>query len=115
MRQDERLGADVEQVYHLWQVDKGHKIPLGEPKLMTSFSKSLESRRQSLALGAYRAREHYTNNSTANGEQMPDFDEVVGERDIRFGADWKRKKELREHIKEPDIHPDADATWKHGK
>lgn len=28
------------QVYHLWQVDKGHKIPLGEPKLMTSFSKS---------------------------------------------------------------------------
>lgn len=28
------------KVYHLWQVDQGHKIPLGEPKLMTSISKS---------------------------------------------------------------------------
>lgn len=28
------------QVYHLWQVDLDHKIPLGEPKLMTSVSKS---------------------------------------------------------------------------
>lgn len=28
------------KVYHLWQVDKGHKIPLGAPKLMTSFSES---------------------------------------------------------------------------
>ncbi|KAK2597551.1 hypothetical protein N8I77_012330 [Diaporthe amygdali] len=74
------------KVYHLWQVDKGHKIPLGEPKLMTSFTKP---------------------------EQMPDFEKVVGERDARFaGVDWKRKKEIREYIKEPEIHPDADATWK---
>lgn len=73
------------KVYHLWQVDKGHKIPLGEPKLMTSFTKA---------------------------EQMPDFEKVVGDRDARFGADWRRKKEIREHINEPDIHPDADATWK---
>lgn len=73
------------KVYHLWQVDKGHKIPLGEPKLMTSFTAS---------------------------EQMPDFEEIVGERDARFGSDWKRKKEIREGIKEPNIHPDADATWK---
>ncbi|KAJ0110224.1 DUF1264 domain-containing protein [Diaporthe amygdali] len=73
------------KVYHLWQVDKGHKIPLGEPKLMTSFTKA---------------------------EQMPDFEKVVGERDARFaGVDWKRKKEIREYIKEPEIHPDADATW----
>lgn len=75
------------KVYHLWQVDKGHKIPLGEPKLMTSFTKA---------------------------EQMPEFEKIVGERDSRFGAaDWKRKKEIREYIKEPQIHPDADATWKH--
>lgn len=74
------------KVYHLWQVDKGHKIPLGEPKLMTSFTKA---------------------------EQMPDFETIVAERDSRFGgADWKRKKEIREYIKEPEIHPDADATWK---
>ena len=32
-------------------------------------------------------------------------------RHTRFGSDWKRKKELRAHIKEPQIHPDADATW----
>ncbi|KAL1852090.1 hypothetical protein Daus18300_012302 [Diaporthe australafricana] len=76
------------KVYHLWQVDKGHKIPLGEPKLMTSVTKA---------------------------EQMPDFERVVGERDSRFGgADWRRKKEIREYIKEPEIHPDADATWKSG-
>ncbi|KUI69749.1 hypothetical protein VM1G_05654 [Cytospora mali] len=74
------------KVYHLWQVDKGHKIPLGEPKLMTSFTKA---------------------------EQIPDFEKAVGERDARFGGvDWRRKKEIREHIKDPDIHPDADATWK---
>ena len=74
------------KVYHLWQVDRGHKIPLGEPKLMTSFTKA---------------------------EQMPDFETVVSERDSRFGgADWRRKKEIREYIKEPKIHPDADATWK---
>ncbi|KAK7747231.1 hypothetical protein SLS53_001484 [Cytospora paraplurivora] len=74
------------KVYHLWQVDKGHNIPLGEPKLMTSFTKA---------------------------EQMPDFEKAVGERDSRFGGvDWRRKKEIREHIKEPVIHPDADATWK---
>jgi hypothetical protein len=74
------------KVYHLWQVDKGHKIPLGEPKLMTSF--------------------------TADG-QMPDFETTVGVRDNKFhNMDWKRKKALREGITEPDIHPDADQAWK---
>lgn len=43
---------------------------------------------------------------------MPDFAKTVGERDSRFGADWKRKKEIRAHIEEPEIHPDADDTWK---
>lgn len=36
------------KVYHLWQVDKGHKIPLGEPKLMTSFSEYLSVHLDSL-------------------------------------------------------------------
>ena len=66
------------KVYHLWQVDKGHKIPLGIPQLMTSI--------------------------TADS-QMLNFDQVVGERDQRFGTDWKRKKEIRKDIKEPEIHP----------
>ena len=65
------------KVYHLWQVDKGHKVPLGEPNLMTS----------------------YTDMSQL------DFDKLVGERDKRFGSDYKRKREIREHIEEPEIHP----------
>lgn len=43
---------------------------------------------------------------------MPDFEKVVGERDVRFGSDWQRKKEIRGGIKEPEVHRDADATWK---
>jgi len=72
------------KVYHLWQTDRGDALPLGEPKLMTSF--------------------------TADGQF--DFDKVVGERDQRFGTDWKRKKELRKNIEVPDIHADADHSWK---
>lgn len=55
------------------------KVPLGEPKLMTSFT---------------------------NGDQMGDggFEKLVGDRDKRFGTDWKRKLELRQDIEEPEIH-----------
>ncbi|KAJ2903872.1 DUF1264-domain-containing protein [Zalerion maritima] len=71
------------KVYHLWQTDRGDKIPLGEPQLMTSF--------------------------TAEGQF--DFEKMVGERDERFGTDWRKKKELRKEIKEPEVHEDADQTW----
>ncbi|KAI5924875.1 hypothetical protein F4810DRAFT_99883 [Camillea tinctor] len=72
------------KVYHLWQTDRGDALPLGPPRLMTSF--------------------------TADGQF--DFEKVVGERDRRFGVDWRHKKKLREGIEVPDIHEDADATWK---
>lgn len=72
------------KVYHLWQTDRGDELPLGEPKLMTSF--------------------------TADGQL--DFDKVVGDRDSRFGTDWRRKKELREGVEVPSIHADADHSWK---
>ncbi|KAI1078380.1 DUF1264-domain-containing protein [Whalleya microplaca] len=72
------------KVYHLWQTDRGDKLPLGEPKLMMSFT----------------------------GEGQFDFAKAVGERDARFGVDWKRKKELRRDIDVPQIHPDADSAWK---
>ena len=75
------------KVYHLWQVDRGDKIPLGEPQLMTSFT---------------------------NDSQFTEFEKIVGERDGRFETDYKRKKKAREHIKEPEIHPDADWVWKKG-
>jgi hypothetical protein len=73
------------KAYHLWQVDKGHKIPLGEPQLMTSFTQD---------------------------EQFPEFEKAVEERDMRFGSEWKRKKMIREGIEVPEVHPDADWTWK---
>lgn len=75
------------KVYHLWQVDRGDKLPLGEPKLMTSFTAE---------------------------EQMPGFVEKVEERDRRFGSDFRRKREVRGYIEEPRVHPNADAVWKDG-
>ncbi|KAI1842710.1 hypothetical protein JX266_011172 [Neoarthrinium moseri] len=71
------------KVYHLWQTDRGDTLPLGHPKLMTSF--------------------------TEDGQF--DFEKHVGDRDVRFGAEWKRKKELREGIEVPKIHVDADQAW----
>lgn len=70
--------------YHLWQVDGGEKLPLGKPKLMTSLT-------------------------IAN---QFEFEKVVGERDASFETDWKRKRGLREGIREPSVHPDADYIWK---
>lgn len=72
------------KVYHLWQTDRGDKLPLGEPQLMTS----------------YTAKDQF------------EFDKMVGDRDRRFGTDYKRKAEVRSYIEEPKIHEDADATWK---
>ncbi|KAI1810894.1 DUF1264-domain-containing protein [Poronia punctata] len=72
------------KVYHLWQTDRGDKLPLGEPKLMTSFT----------------------------ADNQFDFEKAVGDRDSRFGTDWKRKRELRKDIEEPKIHEDADYAWK---
>lgn len=72
------------KVYHLWQTDRGDKLPLGAPQLMTSYTAV---------------------------EQMPDFEERLKDRDSRFGSDSERKKQVREYIEEPKIHPNADATW----
>jgi len=73
------------KIYHLWQTDRGDALPLGEPQLMTSFTEAA---------------------------QFPDFERVVGERDARMGGDWRRKRELRAYIGEPEIHGDADWAWK---
>ncbi|KAL0570934.1 hypothetical protein V5O48_011018 [Marasmius crinis-equi] len=72
------------KVYHLWQTDRGHKVPLGGPQLMTSFTAS---------------------------DQF-DFEKEVGKRDEKFGSDWRRKEEIRKDIEEPKVHPDADHAWK---
>jgi hypothetical protein len=75
------------KVYHLWQTDRGDTLPLGEPQLMTSYTAA---------------------------DQMPEFEKRVEERDQRFGSDYKRKKQVREYIEEPEIHENADATWAKG-
>jgi len=72
------------KVFHLWQTDRGDKLPLGEPQLMTSY----------IAPGQF------------------EFDKYVGDRDKRFNADYKQKAEKRAYIQEPEIHPDADQAWK---
>ncbi|KAK4038582.1 hypothetical protein C8A01DRAFT_47845 [Parachaetomium inaequale] len=76
------------KVYHLWQVDRGDKLPLGEPQLMTSITEA---------------------------GQLPGLEGIMDERDKRFpGCDWRNKKEIRKGIEEPQVHPDADYTWKKG-
>ena len=70
-------------MYHLWQVDKGHKLPLGEPQLMTSFTEASQL----------------------------DLNKLSKERDEKFGLDSTHKKELRAGIQEPQVHPDADSAW----
>lgn len=65
------------KIFHLWQVDLGHKIPIGPPHLMTSFT----------------AKDQF------------DFDKYVGERDERLMENWRRKAALRQDIPEPEIDP----------
>ncbi|EUC49944.1 hypothetical protein COCMIDRAFT_83399 [Bipolaris oryzae ATCC 44560] len=75
------------KVYHLWQTDRGDKLPLGPPQLMTSYTAE---------------------------DQMPDFEERMRERDQRFGSDYRRKAGVREYIEVPRVHEKADATWAKG-
>ena len=73
------------KTYHFWQVDRGDKLPLGEPQLMMSLTKE---------------------------DQCPGFTELLGERDSRYGVLSAQKKEKRAYIEEPEIHEDADSMWK---
>lgn len=66
------------KTYHFWQVDRGDKLPLGQPQLMMSFTEE---------------------------EQCPGFKEMVGDRDRRFQVESNVKKEKRGYIGEPEIHP----------
>lgn len=73
------------KTYHFWQVDRGDKLPLGEPQLMMSLTKE---------------------------DQVPGFSELLGERDSRYKVSSAQKKEKRAYIEEPEIHEDADSMWK---
>jgi len=73
------------KTWHMWQVDRGDKLPLGKPMLMGSFVK-----------------------------ETPGFREACADRDKRFGVDRTHKAKIREYIPAPEVHPDADA-WDHSK
>jgi len=75
------------KVWQLWQTNRGDKLPLGKPQLMTSYTAE---------------------------DQMPDFERRVEERDARFGSDFRRAREARSEMERPEVVGGADATWKEG-
>lgn len=70
------------KTYHLWQVDRGDKLPLGKPELMISY--------------------------IADGQIGED---VLKDRDLKFGVDHQQKKKNREYIEEPPVHPGSVVSF----
>lgn len=66
------------KTYHFWQVDRGDKLPLGEPQLMMAFTEKVQS---------------------------PNWKELLKDRDERYHVDSQAKSEKRKYMKEPEIHP----------
>lgn len=66
------------KTYHFWQVDRGDKLPLGEPQLMMAFTEEVRS---------------------------SNWKEMLKDRDERFHVDSQAKSDARKYIKEPKIHP----------
>ncbi|GAO45804.1 hypothetical protein G7K_0055-t1 [Saitoella complicata NRRL Y-17804] len=70
---------------HLWQVDRGDTLPLGEPKLMMSFT---------------------------SPTQLPTA--ALQDRDERYSTDYLKKRELRKDLPEPETDELADG-WVKGR
>ncbi|KAL9598837.1 MAG: hypothetical protein Q9219_004256 [cf. Caloplaca sp. 3 TL-2023] len=66
------------KTYHFWQVDRGDKLPLGEPVLMGSL--------------------------TQEGQGGEALKQMWKERDERFGISTEKKKGGREGIEKPEVH-----------
>lgn len=82
--------AEMEQVitlygktYHFWQIDRGDKVPMGEPQLMGSF-RSEDDVRQACPGG---------------------LKGLLADRDRRYGVNYEQKREQREYIEEPALDP----------
>ena len=71
------------KLYHFWEVDKGHDLPLGPPKLMGSLTDS----------------------------RQLDVDEVMQERNREQGIDQPNKRRLRDCIPLSGISQNADCWW----
>lgn len=65
------------KTYHFWQVDRGDKLPLGQPQLMISFTENA---------------------------QLSGFKDKLIDRNERFSVDCEAKKAKRSYIAEPEIH-----------
>lgn len=66
------------KTYHFWEVDKGDKLPMGQPKLMMSL--------------------------TAEDAVNEKIKEAWADRDKRFRVDSAKKRSQREYIEKPEIH-----------
>ncbi|MCJ1247361.1 hypothetical protein MMC30_004575 [Trapelia coarctata] len=73
------------KTYHLWQVDRGDVVPMGEAQLMGSFTEK---------------------------EQLRKHSEKFQARAEAYGVDMGKKAEGRAYIPEPEVHEDADTCWK---
>ena len=72
------------KIYHFWEVDKGHDLPYGAPKLMGSLT---------------------------SNKQL-DVGKAMERRNRDFGIDMEDKKRMRADIEVPEIHEGANSWWK---
>jgi hypothetical protein len=70
------------KTYHLWQVDRGDVVPMGPPQLMASF----------------------TSPEGVKVAKPGGLDELLGDRDGRFGVDYRQKAKKREGIEAVEKH-----------
>lgn len=75
------------KLYHFWQVDKGHDLPLGPARLMGSLTEF----------------------------KQLDVDKAMAERNQELGIDQEQKRKMREPIELSGISENADSWWKEAK
>lgn len=75
------------KTYHFWQVDRGDKLPLGQPQLMISLTEDA---------------------------QLSGFKDKLIDRNQRFSVDCEAKKAKRSYIAEPEIHKGEHYMIAHG-
>jgi hypothetical protein len=80
----EKIASTYGKTWHTWHSDRGHELPVGTPQLMMGFTQDGQLREQLLA-----------------------------ERDRRFGVSSAQKRQERADIHYPPIDSEADA-WQKG-
>jgi Protein of unknown function (DUF1264) len=72
------------KTWHLWQVDRGDKLPLGFPRLMGSLTEATQV----------------------------DLEEAMKKRNEVYGVDLSKKQKLRDAIELPGVLGNADSWWR---